>query len=293
MPSYKVVWQGQQREMETIANLLSEVYYPPADAVSLVKADAAKEDAATGWAVESYFTDQPDIDGLEAFLSGSGHSSRPELEELPDQDWVAHALEGLGIVRCGRFILFGIHDADKLPDQTGDVPIRIDANQAFGTGHHPTTAGCLEVLDALEGLKPENILDLGTGSAVLAIAAMKLWDTEILATDIDPTSVDIARENAALNDAEGIHFLTAAGFDHQDISARKPYDFIIANILAGPLVELASDMAIHAKTGTRVLLAGLLAEQEEGVLTAYQNNGFALKRRHHHDTWPVLMFEKV
>ncbi len=293
MPSFKVVWSGDQDEMSRIADLLSEVYYPPADAVSLTKKDAVKEDANSGWSVGAYFADAPDLVGIDRFLFQAGIVIPGKIEELADRDWVAHSLEGLGIIRCGRFVLYGIHDEDKLPDQPGDVPIRIDANQAFGTGHHPTTAGCLEVLDRLADQAPVNVLDLGTGSAILAIAAAKLWQTTILATDIDSTSVEIAAENARLNSASGISFLSAAGFDHAEISARAPFDFIFANILAGPLVEFAPGMSDHMAQAGMVILAGLLAEQELGVTAAYRANGFDLERRHQHETWPVLVFTKT
>ncbi|MCI5044731.1 MAG: 50S ribosomal protein L11 methyltransferase [Aquisalinus sp.] len=293
MPTFKAVWTGTHDEMSRAADLLSEVFYPPADAVSLTKDDSAQADHAVNWRVDAYFETAPNVETLKSFTSEHGVSSAPVIEELPDQDWVAHALEGLGIVRCGRFVLYGIHDAERLPQEDGDIPVRIDANQAFGTGHHPTTAGCLEMLDRLSDLKPQNILDLGTGSAILAISAAKLWGTQILATDIDATSVEIAAENAGFNNATGISFLTAAGFDHPDITDAAPYDFVFANILAGPLVELSSGMATHTMTGATVMLAGLLAEQEEKVTAAYLEAGFELMHRGAHDTWPVLVFRRT
>ncbi|WP_306249584.1 50S ribosomal protein L11 methyltransferase [Parvularcula sp. IMCC14364] len=293
MPSYKAIWTGPHEDMSQIADLLSDIYFPPADAVSLTKDDSAQEDNAANWRVDAYFSEPPEKAALGEFLAEYEQHTRPQIEELPDQDWVAHALEGLGIVRCGRFVLYGVHDAQKLPNDTNDIPVRIDANQAFGTGHHPTTAGCLEMLDKLADLSPANVLDLGTGSAVLAIAAAKLWDTRILATDIDQTSVEIAAENATFNSASGIHFLTAAGFDHSDITATGPFDFVFANILAGPLVELSTDMATHTSPGATVMLAGLLAEQTDKVIRAYQTSGFDLVERTNHDTWPVLVFRRA
>jgi len=292
MPSYKLIWHGTREALERISMIVAELFDPMADAVSLTKKDAIEEDADTPWTLEAYYADAPDTDSLVAFLKQHDVDETPDVEELPDIDWVAHALEGLGIVNCGRFVLYGIHDADKLPDGDAIVPIRIDANQAFGTGHHPTTAGCLEVLDKIEDLSPRNILDLGTGSAVLAIAARKIWDGKIMATDIDAKSVEIAAENAALNQVSDIRFVTAAGFDHNEIGEAAPFDFIFANILAGPLAELAPGMADHTEQGATVVLAGLLARQEADVMTAYEVNGFSLKDRHAHETWPVLIFEK-
>ncbi len=149
-------------------------------------------------------------------------------------------------------------------------------------------------LDRLAGVRPESVLDLGTGSAVLAIAAAKLWDGPVLATDIDAKSIDIARENAGLNGVDGlIDFAVADGFDDATIKAAAPFDFIFANILAGPLVELAPDMARHMKRGGRVMLAGLMTAQEEKVSAAYEAAGFRAAGRLDHVAWPVLLYARV
>jgi ribosomal protein L11 methyltransferase len=207
---------------------------------------------------------------------------------------VAHALAGLGVVEAGRFLLYGTHDADKLPDDEARIPIRIDANQAFGTGHHPTTAGCLTLLDRLAGIAPQSVFDLGCGSAVLAIAAAKLWDVEVIASDIDERSVEIARENIDLNDAgDLVTAIVADGFADPRIRVRAPFDFVFANILAGPLVEFAPAMADHVAPRGRVMLAGLMAEQEAGVLAAYEAAGFRLLNRLGHAVWPVLLFVRL
>ncbi len=292
MPSYKLVWHGSQDDMNTLSDVMSEVIYPPADAVSLTKDDAVKSDCDTDWSLSAYFENQPDLAVINSIVAESGISGEPSFEELPDQDWVAHALKGLGMVQCGRFILHGAHDRIEPLDVPAIVPIEIEANQAFGTGHHPTTAGCLEVLDRIAEHEPKNILDLGTGSAILAIAAAKIWSSHILATDIDATSVEIAAENATRNGVNDLDCATAAGFDHATIKDAAPFDFVFANILAGPLVELAPEMATHTSSGATVLLAGLLAEQEARVTAAYIENGFTLSTRHAHDTWPVLVFKK-
>ncbi|CAK9042090.1 Ribosomal protein L11 methyltransferase (L11 Mtase) [Durusdinium trenchii] len=256
--------------------------------------DATVEDGASAWKLDAYFEDTPDMEAIKALLADHGGLGDGVVEELPDIDWVAHALEGLGVVRCGRFVLYGVHDADKLPNEEGDIPIRIDANQAFGTGHHPTTAGCLTLLDRFAGWAPKSIFDLGCGSAVLAIAAAKLWDRHILASDIDEKSVEIAIENAAHNNvASKVTALAAAGFDHPDIAAAAPFDFVFANILAGPLAELAPAMADHIVKNGRVMLAGLMAEQETKVTAAYEAAGFRQINRLDHETWPVLLFVKT
>ncbi len=293
MTSFKLTWTGPREPLEAAGDRLSEILCPPAGAVSLTKDDATVEDGETAWRLDAYFEDKPDMDAITAAIGDQG-IGEPAMEELPDVDWVAHSLDGLGIVRCGRFVLYGIHDQDKLPHEDGDIPIHIDANQAFGTGHHPTTAGCLTLLDRFAGWAPKSILDLGCGSAVLAIAAAKLWGRDILASDIDEKSVEIAAENAALNDVGGkVKTITAAGFDHADIAAAAPFDFVFANILAGPLAELAPGMADHVAKNGRVMLAGLMREQEEGVVSAYEAAGFRLINKLDQSTWPVLLFVRL
>ena len=291
MPSYKIIWSGARAPLDTAGDALRELLWPPAGAVSLTKDDATVEDGDSAWRLEAYFETAPDLDAINAFVADHGDPGVGVLEELPDVDWVAHSLEGLGIVRAGRFVLYGVHDAGKLPDDEDDIPIRIDANLAFGTGHHPTTAGCLTLLDRFAGFAPKSILDLGCGSAVLAIAAAKLWGREILATDIDEDSVMIAADNAKLNDVGGnVKTVAAAGFGHPDIAAAAPFDFVFANILAGPLAELAPAMAEHVSKNGRVMLAGLMSEQEDGVVKAYAEAGFRVINRLDQPTWPVLLF---
>lgn len=290
MPSYKALWRGEKAAMECASDALAERLDPPADAISMRKEDPVLEDNDTAWFLEAYFSEPPDAGDLAA-LAGSA----AEIEELEDRDWVAHALSGLGIVRAGRFVLYGVHDADKIGDAPEHIRIRIDANQAFGTGHHPTTAGCLEALESLADLAPRNVLDLGTGSAVLAIAAAKLWETQVLATDIDEPSIRIARENIALNDAQdSVRAEAADGFAHSEIAARAPFELILANILAGPLVELAPAMANNTAPEGVAVLAGLLAEQEADVRAAYEVVGFTVSARIvAHEAWPVLVLRRA
>jgi len=292
--SYKVTWTGPRAALEKTADALSELMWPPAGAVSLAKEDATVEDGDSAWRLDAYFDAPPDMDAVNAVAAGHGGLGAGALETLPDIDWVAHALEGLGVVRCGRFVLYGVHDADKLPGEDGDIPIRIDANQAFGTGHHPTTAGCLTLLDRFAGFAPKSILDLGCGSAVLAIAAATLWGRDVLASDIDATSVEIAVENARLNGVGArVTPLVAAGFDHPGIAEAAPFDFVFANILAGPLAELAPAMGRHVAKNGRVMLAGLMSEQEEKVTAAYADAGFRVINRLDQPPWPVLLLVRT
>ncbi|OFX00433.1 MAG: hypothetical protein A3E78_16090 [Alphaproteobacteria bacterium RIFCSPHIGHO2_12_FULL_63_12] len=291
MPTYKAIWTGTEAALEDAGVLLTDVLFPPATAISLTKDDDTAADDATGWKLEAYFPERPDGDALAKLVAGAG---APSIEELADIDWVAHALEGLGVVEAGRFLLYGSHDADKLPDDEQRIKIRIDANQAFGTGHHPTTAGCLTLLDRFAGAPPQSCFDLGCGSAALAIAAAKLWDIEVLASDIDARSVEIANENIALNGvADLVNAIAADGFADPRIKVRAPYDFVFANILAGPLVEFAPAMAEHVARRGRVMLAGLMADQEAGVRAAYEAAGFKLLNRLDHKIWPVLLFVRI
>ncbi|MCK5749943.1 MAG: 50S ribosomal protein L11 methyltransferase [Oricola sp.] len=291
--SFKLSWTGEKAALEALGDALGEVLWPPAGAVSLTKDDATVEDGASAWRLDAYFEAAPDMEAVNAIAAEHG-AGEAQNEDLPDIDWVAHALEGLGVVRCGRFVLYGVHDADKLPNDEDDIPIRIDANLAFGTGHHPTTAGCLTLLSRFAGWAPKSVFDLGCGSAVLAIAAAKLWGRDILASDIDEDSVTIAAENADLNGvADKVKTVCAAGFDHADIAATAPFDFVFANILAGPLAELAPDMANNIVKNGRVMLAGLMTEQEPGVVSAYEAAGFRMINRLDQPTWPVLLFVKM
>ncbi|NNE41520.1 MAG: 50S ribosomal protein L11 methyltransferase [Marinicaulis sp.] len=286
MTSQKLIWTGSRTDLEKLSDALTEALEPPAAAISLIKTDSSLDDDKTSWRLEAYFGDAPNLEVVSLHASDL---AKPIHEELPNIDWVAHSLEGLGVVRCGRFILYGQHDADKIEPGSDDIPIRIDANVAFGTGHHPTTAGCLTLLDRFAGWAPKNVLDLGCGSAVLAIAAAKLWGRRVLASDIDEDSIDIAKENAALNGVgDKLEAIVADGFNDPAFK-HCAFDFVFANILAGPLAELAPGMAERVAKNGRVMLAGLMAEQEKGVMEAYEASGFRQINRLDHETWPVLL----
>ncbi|MDI6835398.1 MAG: 50S ribosomal protein L11 methyltransferase, partial [Rhizobiaceae bacterium] len=194
---------------------------------------------------------------------------------IPDIDWIAKSLEGLTPVRAGRFLVHGSHDRDKV--QVNDLAIEIDAGQAFGTGHHGTTAGCLEMIaDVTRAEQPRNALDLGTGSGVLAIAVRRLVPIPVLATDIDPIAVRVAKENARRNGiVSGIEFRVAPGFHSTAFGKYGPFDLIIANILARPLMKMAPQLVANLSGGGSVILSGILASQRWKVVAAY--NGAGLK----------------
>ncbi|MGP2493193.1 50S ribosomal protein L11 methyltransferase [Mesorhizobium sp. PUT5] len=229
---------------------------------------------------------------MRAVLAGLGLPGEIGTEVLPDIDWVAKSLEGLKPVRAGRFFVHGAHDRDRRQD--GDIAIEIEAGLAFGTGHHGTTAGCLEMLEEVVAAeRPRNALDLGTGSAVLAIALAKLAQIPVLATDIDPVATDVAAANARLNGAAAlVECITATGFDHPAFAARGPFGLVVANILAGPLIELAPDMARHLKPDGSLVLSGILDRQEEAVLAAYAAAGFRHRRTLHREGWVAIHLKR-
>ncbi|EJF89051.1 50S ribosomal protein L11 methyltransferase [Bartonella tamiae] len=211
-----------------------------------------------------------------------------EVEEIPDIDWVSHSLEGLQPVRAGVFFVHGSHDRDKItPD---DLAIEIEAGQAFGTGHHGTTAGCLEMITkVMKTENPQNALDLGTGSGVLAIAIALLKPISILATDNDAIAIQVAEDNFKLNGVDkAITAITAAGFSHEKIVAHAPFDLIVANILANPLIELASDLMAAHKKGGSIILSGILEEQHDRVLQAYLDQGARHKETLHREGWVTI-----
>lgn len=278
--------------MESAAALMNEALDPAPYAVG-VRA-AVEGDDEGGWLLEAYLADKNAAFAVERSMGAMTQAwatlSAPTLEDIPEQDWVATSLEGLGVVEAGRFVLYGVHDADNVAPSSGQIPIRIDANQAFGTGHHPTTKGCLELLDRFQGLAPQSILDLGCGSGVLTIAAAKLWGRRALGVDVDPTSVTIARENARLNGVQdAVAIVEGDGFENDTVRAAAPFDFVFANILAGPLVGLAKDMAARVRPFGRIMLAGMMADQEEGVRDAYERLGFRTINRLADDAWPILL----
>jgi len=244
-------------------------------------------DASRGY-LELLFADRVREDEWVAALGLEGDAFTVHYAPLPDEDWIAMSLKGLPAVAAGRFVVYGEHEKDKL--KPGQIGLWIEAGPAFGTGHHGTTKGCLQALDRLyeAGLAPRRILDLGTGSGLLAIAAAKLWPAaDILATDIDPESVEETAVNAARNDT-AFEAVTADGFEHAVFEGRS-FDLVLANILAGPLIELAPEIASVLEPGGTVVLSGLLEEQADGVTAAYVAQGMTLHVSELVDGWGVLV----
>ncbi|MDW3222616.1 MAG: 50S ribosomal protein L11 methyltransferase [Paracoccaceae bacterium] len=246
------------------------------------------EDGSGLWEVGSYFTEMPDDTALTLLAAAMG--AKPfVVSELPETDWVAHVRRELSPVRAGRFFVYGSHDADQVPE--GCEPLLIEAAMAFGTGHHGTTLGCLRALDRLahEGFVGKNVADIGCGTAVLAMAAARIWPNNVLASDIDEVAVDVANSNIAANDLQTrVKCVEAAGFDHPDLVARSPFDLVFANILKGPLIALAPEMAHCLKPDGCAILSGILNEQAEDVIAVYEDTGLILKHREEVGDWTTL-----
>ncbi|HET7606581.1 MAG TPA: 50S ribosomal protein L11 methyltransferase [Sphingomicrobium sp.] len=251
------------------------------------------------WLIHAYFDHAPTNEDLAALRRlGSGE---PRVEELGEADWVTMSQSGLQPIRAGRFYVHTPTARETVP--SGTVPFEVDASLAFGTGQHATTSGCLEALDRLErdGKRFANIADVGTGTGLLAFASLALWpEAKCIATDIDPVAVDVARDNAAINRVKLGHgagellLAEAAGMDSPLLAARAPFDLIVANILAGPLIELAPDFAQALAPGGEIVLAGLLDTQAEAVARAYAQQGLSLQEGQSLiGEWPVLVCERA
>lgn len=247
------------------------------------------EDDREHWRLDAYFERAPDAEAIAAIqaLVPSARGTAPRIEALPDADWVTLSQAGLAPLHVGRFYVHtGAEDAAPPP---GTRAFLIAAGRAFGTGHHETTSGCLAMLDALADARFINVIDIGTGTGLLAFAACDLWpDATITATDIDPVAIDVTRENAAVNGVAGIDLIVADGTLDDAIVARAPYDLIIANILAGPLVSMAPELAAIAAPGATILLAGLLETQRVGVAAAYAACGCAVEAIDRRGDWSIL-----
>ena len=251
----------------------------------------ALEDGTGRWEVGAYYTIPPDDIALA--LLATVHGAQPfALSEIPPTDWVATVRRELHPVQAGRFFVYGSHDADRVPQDC--VSLLIEAAMAFGTGHHGTTQGCLLALEDVinAGFSPKNIIDVGCGTAVLAMAAAKIWDCAIIASDIDDTAIDTARANLTCNDlTTRVDLFTCAGFDHEAVRQSAPFDLIFANILMAPLLELAPAMAHHSADQGMVILSGILNEQADRVIASYQQNGFTLKHQRELGEWTTLQLQ--
>lgn len=246
------------------------------------------EDGSNRWEVGAYFTEAPDEISLA--LLAAAHEAQPfVISELPEVDWVAHVRRELTPVVAGRFFVHGSHDADNVPP--GTEGLCIEAAMAFGTGHHNTTKGCLEALDRLanQGFEAKRIADIGSGTAVLAMAAARVWPVTVVAGDIDTVAVDTAAANVIANGLHGrVVCVEAVGFSHPTIHQAAPFDLVLANILKQPLIDLSPEMAQLTSAGGKVILSGILTTQADDVIAAYQTAGFTLDQRDDLGEWSTL-----
>jgi len=291
--SWRVTLHCTRAEAEAVPD--SDHLFQFSDDPPVIVADEPDPHAPDDWRIHAYFTDQPTTQEL-VQLGRLADGSQPEIEHLAEDDWVTMSQAGLQPIRAGRFF---VHTPSHVPDPQA-INFEIDAGLAFGTGQHDTTAGCLAALDRLQksGKSFANIADIGTGTGLLAFAALSLWpEAKAIATDIDPISIDVTADNARINHIPIGHapgellLVVADGMDHEMLVARAPFDLIIANILAGPLVDLAPAFAKAAAPGATLVLAGLLDTQADAVIAAYRAEGLNLAERGEGE-WCVLVLER-
>lgn len=256
------------------------------------------EDTPDEWVLEAWYPSKPSalqLDAIKSLFAGKA----PEItsEKLPDEDWLTLSQQGVDPIHAGRFC---VHTPDHAPDPKA-VNLVIPASQAFGTGQHETTAGCLKILDTMrsQGVIARNIADIGTGTGLLAFAALKLWPKAYAtASDIDAVCAGVVEENAALNDIRlgakpgEVAMVIADGMEHELLAARGSYDVLLANILAGPLVELAPSFSEAIAPRGHLILAGLLTTQEQSVRRAYRKQGFRISARLINGDWSILWLRK-
>lgn len=278
--------KGPRAAIENAWDALAWTDPSPAGAVD------AKEDTRLTWRLDAYADTQQEADACVALVNQAAPELNPVIEPLPERDWVTLSLEGLPPVKAGRFIVAGSHALTR--SSPGKTDILIEAGPAFGTGHHGTTLGCLLGFEhILRSGTPRNVLDVGTGSGVLSIAAVKVGAQRAIGTEIDRDSVRVANENAAKNDI-GPRFVTyhTRGASNAIIQAAGPFDLIFANILARPLIGLAPSLTRQLAKSGHVILSGLLTRQEPLVRAAYAGRGLNLVKRIRRDGWSTLVFRK-
>jgi ribosomal protein L11 methyltransferase len=281
---------GNEQTAKRVVDLLTESFFEGQAAI------AAFEGPGGRWDITVHFADPPDqtsIRELVGIAAGDEVALAIHFDTVAAKDWVKATLEQLVPVRAGRFIVHGRHDRERVPPNK--LGIEIEAALAFGTGHHGTTRGCLILLDeVLKAYCPRRVLDLGTGTGVLAIAAAKALHGKVLASDIDPLSVRVAADNARLNGTgDLVETIQAIGFSAPQFQRRGPFDLVLANILANPLRQMATPMSRHLAPGALVILSGLLPPQASAVISAYRARGLILKRHIRVEGWSSLLLHYV
>ncbi|MFO7308358.1 MAG: 50S ribosomal protein L11 methyltransferase [Pseudomonadota bacterium] len=287
-PTYSMRLVTDEKSAQAMVELLGEFFDPAETAVAAFEAPDGR------WHLEVYFSDRPDEAALLGLL-------RPVVGDVVDaavfapiemKDWVKASLEGLKPVRAGRFLVHGSHDRHVV--RANDIAIEIDAALAFGTGHHGTTLGCLlELVKELKRSRPRHVLDVGTGTGILAIAAARALHRPVVAGDIDPVAVAVARANARLNGArDHVRLYAAPGVRHRLAARPGYYDLVFANILARPLRLLAPSLCNVLAPKGILVLSGLLIRDVPGVISAYAAQGLALVRRAEREGWATLVLRR-
>ena len=251
------------------------------------------EDGSGLWEVGAYFSEKPDDISL-ALLAAVFQAEEFKISELPQIDWVSKVQRSLKPVVAGRFFVYGSHDGDKVPPDC--EPLLIEASMAFGTGHHGTTKGCLLALEQLikDGFKAKNVIDVGCGTAVLAMAAARIFSANVIASDIDSVAHSVAKMNILANGLDrNIQCFEASGFAHEQIKTKNPFDLIFANILLAPLLAIATDISKYSLSGGYVVLSGILSEQAELVVNKYTGVGFSLSNQIEIGEWVTIIFRKI
>ena len=251
------------------------------------------EDGSGLWEVGAYFSEKPDDISL-ALLAAVFQAEEFKISELPQIDWVSKVQRSLKPVVAGRFFVYGSHDSDKVPPDC--EPLLIEASMAFGTGHHGTTKGCLLALEQLitDGFKAKNVIDVGCGTAVLAMAAARIFSANVIASDIDSVAHSVAKMNILANGLDrNIQCFEASGFAHEQIKTKNPFDLIFANILLAPLLAIATDISKYSLSGGYVVLSGILTEQAELVVNTYTGVGFSLSNKIEIGEWVTIIFRKI
>lgn len=297
--SWKVTLPCTREEAETLTGDVPELAsFDPQPTLMTSEPDPDRPDQ---WQLDAYIESKPKKALIAAItaLVPSAKGIKPVIAHIPEEDWVTLSQSGLEPIRAGRFFVHTPYNADRVPD--GMTGLVIDAGRAFGTGHHETTTGCLMMLDKLRraGRRFDDIADIGTGTGLLAFAARSLWPAaKVIASDIDPVSIEVTAENAGANrvpigSGRGqVELVVAPGLAHRRLKARLPYDLLIANILAGPLIELAPVFGNAVLPGGSLILAGLLDSQADAVAQAYRRQGLYLADRIVQGQWPTLRMVK-
>jgi ribosomal protein L11 methyltransferase len=280
-----------ERDARAAADMIVETF-DPAETAAAAFADETSPDTPKPWTLEVFFGRRPDEAAIRALLAhamGPDRVAAARFEEVAERDWVTRSLEGLGAVRAGRFLVHGSHDRHRV--RAHDVALEIEAALAFGTGHHGTTRGCLLMLDGLlKRRRPRRVLDLGTGTGVLAMAAARVLHRPVAAGDIDRVAVEAANANARQNRVGAqVRPVVSVGTRHPALRSGAPYDLIFANILAAPLRRLAPSVRAVAASRCDLVVSGLLPPDVPGILSSYAAQGFALRRRLVLDGWCTLL----